>query len=79
MHVKSSLGGSQSLPIQSEVWKSDDPSLCGSDGLVRVQCTGRPSALPVQSNVPNHQHEDDLGDESIGNFLLSTINKLVSV
>lgn len=23
--------------------------------------TGRPSALPVQSNVPNRKHEDDLG------------------
>ena len=23
--------------------------------------TGRPSALPVQSNVPNRRHEDDLG------------------
>ena len=41
--------------------------------------TGRPSALPVQSNVPNRRHEDDLGNESIGNFLLLTINKLVSV
>lgn len=28
--------------------------------------TGRPSALPVQSNVPNRRHEDDLGNESIG-------------
>ena len=41
--------------------------------------TGRPSALPVQSNVPNRRHEDDLGNESIGNFLLLTINKLVFV
>ena len=75
MHVKSSLGGSQSLPFQSEVWKSNDPSICGSNGLVHVQCTDRQSALPVQSNVPNRRDEDDLGDESIGNFLLLTINK----
>ena len=38
MH-KSSIGGSSSLPINSEEWRSDDPKFCGSDGTVQVKCT----------------------------------------
>ena len=40
MDVKSSLGGSQNLPIESEEWNvlGHDPKWCGSNGSVRVQC-----------------------------------------